>query len=176
MEIQASRSKARVNATGEPVLLLEQDRATWDRLLIGRGLAAVERADRLGGARGPYAIQAAIAACHAGAVRADDTDWGRIAALYADLAAIDPSPVIELNRAVAISMCSGPVAGLALVEALVDEPALKNYHLLPAVRGDLLKKLGRIEEARSEFERAASITRNAREKNLLLERARECGD
>lgn len=176
MEIQASRSKARVNAAGEPVLLLEQDRAKWDRLLIGRGLAGLERAERLSESRGPYAIQAAIAACHARAVRAEDTEWARIAALYGDLAAIEPSPVLELNRAVAVSMASGPAAGLELVEALKDDPALKNYHLLPAVRGDLLKKLGRMDEAREEFERAASITRNVREQNLLLERARACGD
>ena len=175
MEIQASRSKARVNAAGEPVLLLDQDRSRWDRLLIGRGLAALERADRLGGARGPYAIQAAIAACHARAVTPKDTDWARIAALYDELGRIEPSPVVELNRAVAVSMASGPAAGLELVDALTDDPALKNYHLLPSVRGDLLKKLGRKEEARAEFEKAASITRNARERNLLLERARECG-
>jgi len=175
MEIQASRSKARVNAAGEPVLLLDQDRSRWDRLLIGRGLAALERADRLGGARGRYAIQAAIAACHARAVTPKDTDWARIAALYDELGRIEPSPVVELNRAVAVSMASGPAAGLELVDALTDDPALKNYHLLPSVRGDLLKKLGRKEEARAEFEKAASITRNARERNLLLERARECG-
>ena len=176
MEIQASRSKARVNAAGEPVLLLEQDRAKWDRLLIGRGLAALERAERLGPVRGPYAIQAAIAACHARAVTAGDTDWSRIAALYSELGHIEPSPVVELNRAVAVSMASGPAAGLELVDALKDDPALKNYHLLPSVRGDLLKKLGRRHEARMEFERAASITRNARERNLLLDRARACGD
>ena len=176
MEIQASRSKARVNAAGEPVLLLEQDRTKWDRLLIGRGLAALDRAERLSGAHGRYTIQAAIAACHARAVTAGDTDWARIAALYAELAGIEPSPVVELNRAVAVSMASGPAAGLELVDALKDEPALKNYHLLPSVRGDLLKKLGRVAEARSEFERAASITRNARERNLLLDRARACGD
>ena len=176
MEIQASRSNARVNAAGEPVLLLDQDRARWDRLLIGRGLAALERAERLGGSRGPYAIQAAIAACHARAVTAGDTDWARIAALYNELGRIEPSPVVELNRAVAVSMASGPAAGLELVDALTDDPALKNYHLLPSVRGDLLKKLGRKEEARAEFERAASITRNARERNLLLDRARACSD
>jgi RNA polymerase sigma-70 factor, ECF subfamily len=174
MEIQASRSKARVNAQGEPVLLLDQDRARWDRLLIGRGLAALERAERLGEARGPYAIQAAIAACHARAVAPGDTDWARIAALYDELGQIDASPVVELNRAVAVGMASGPAAGLELVDALTDDPALKNYHLLPSVRGDLLKKLGRREEARAEFERAASITRNVRERNLLLERARSC--
>jgi RNA polymerase sigma factor (sigma-70 family) len=176
MEIQASRSKARVNAAGEPVLLLDQDRAKWDRLLIGRGLAALDRAERLGGMRRSYTIQAAIAACHARALTAGDTDWMRIAQLYAELAGIEPSPVVELNRAVAVSMASGPAAGLELVDALKDDPALKNYHLLPSVRGDLLKKLGRIEEARVEFEKAASITRNLREKSLLLERARACGD
>ena len=175
MEIQASRSKARVNAQGEPVLLLDQDRARWDRLLIGRGLAALDRSEGLGEASGPYAIQAAIAACHARAVTAGDTDWARIAALYDELGQIDPSPVIELNRAVAVSMASGPAAGLELVDALTNDPALKNYHLLPSVRGDLLKKLGRMEEAKGEFERAASMTRNARERNLLLDRARACG-
>jgi RNA polymerase sigma-70 factor (ECF subfamily) len=174
MEIQASRSKARVNAAGEPVLLLEQDRGRWDRLLIGRGLAALKRAETLGGMRGPYVIQAAIAACHARAATAEDTDWARIASLYGELAEIEPSPVVELNRAVAISMALGPSAGLELVDALKDDLALKNYHLLPAVRGDLLKKLGRKDEARAEFERAASITRNVRERNLLLERARSC--
>jgi RNA polymerase sigma-70 factor, ECF subfamily len=159
MEIQASRSKAR---------------ARWDRLLIGRGLAALDRSERLGEAHGPYAIQAAIAACHARAVTARDTDWARIAALYDELGQIDPSPVVELNRAVAVGMASGPAAGLELVDALTDDPALKNYHLLPSVRGDLLKKLGRKQEARVEFEKAASITRNVRERNLLLERARSC--
>jgi RNA polymerase sigma-70 factor, ECF subfamily len=174
MEIQASRSKARVNAAGEPVLLLDQDRAKWDRLLIGRGLSALERSEKLSARRGPYALQAAIAACHARAVAPGDTDWTRIAALYEELGRIEPSPVIELNRAVAVSMASGPAAGLELVDALKDDPVLKNYHLLPSVRGDLLKKLGRMEEARTEFERAASITRNVRERNLLLERARTC--
>ena len=176
MEIQASRSKARVNAAGEPVLLLDQDRGLWDRLLIGRGWAALERADRPGGSRGPYAIQAAIAACHARAATAADTDWKRISELYGELAAIEPSPVVELNRAVAVSMASGPAAGLELVDALRDDPALKNYHLLPSVRADLLKKLGRNDEARIEFERAAAITRNARERTLLLERARACAE
>jgi len=176
MEIQASRAKARVNEVGEPVLLLDQDRAKWDRLLIGRGLAALNRAELNAPRRGPYAIQAAIAACHARAAVATDTDWARIAALYDELGRIEPSPVVELNRAVAVSMADGPAAGLELVESLKDEPALKNYHLLPSVRGDLLKKLGRFEEARVEFERAASITRNARERNLLLDRARACGD
>ena len=175
MEIQASRSQARVTAAGDPVLLLDQDRAKWDRLLIGRGLAALERAEKMGGSRGPYAIQAAIAASHARALTAAETDWTRIAALYAELQAIEPSPVVELNRAVAVSMASGPAAGLALVDSLKDDPALRNYHLLPSVRGDLLKKLGRTEEARQEFERAAAIARNARERNLLLDRARACG-
>jgi RNA polymerase sigma factor (sigma-70 family) len=176
MEIQASRAKARTNAVGEPILLLDQDRAKWDRLLIGRGLAALDRAEKLGMARGPYSIQAAIAACHARALTARDTDWPRIAALYEQLARIEPSPVVELNRAVAVSMAAGPAAGLELVDALKDDPALKNYHLLPSVRGDLLKKLGRKDEAREEFERAASITRNVRERNLLLDRARACVD
>ena len=165
-----------MNEVGEPVLLLDQDRAKWDRLLIGRGLAALNRAELNAPRRGPYAIQAAIAACHARAAVATDTDWARIAALYDELGRIEPSPVVELNRAVAVSMADGPAAGLELVESLKDEPALKNYHLLPSVRGDLLKKLGRFEEARVEFERAASITRNARERNLLLDRARACGD
>ncbi|HYM74570.1 MAG TPA: RNA polymerase sigma factor [Candidatus Dormibacteraeota bacterium] len=176
MEIQASRAKARVSASGEPVLLLDQDRVQWDQLLIGRGLAALDRAEGLRGTRGPYAIQAAIAACHARAVTAGDTDWARIVTLYGDLARIEPSPVVELNRAVAVGMASGPAAGLEMVDALKDDPALKNYHLLPSVRGDLLKKLGRKEEARAEFERAASITRNVRERNLLLERAKSCGE
>jgi RNA polymerase sigma factor (sigma-70 family) len=174
MEIQASRSKARVSASGEPILLLEQDRARWDRLLINRGLAALERAEKLGGMRAPYAIQAAIAACHARAATADETDWSRIAALYGELAGVAPSPVIELNRAVAVGMASGPAAGLELVEPLQNDPVMRGYHLLPSVRGDLLKKLGRMDEARAAFERAASITRNVREKNLLLERARSC--
>ena len=175
MEIQASRSKARVSASGEPILLLEQDRARWDRLLINRGLAALERAEKLGGMRAPYAIQAAIAACHARAATADETDWSRIAALYAELAEVAPSPVVELNRAVAVGIASGPAAGLELIEPLQNDPAMREYHLLPSVRGDLLKKLGRMDEARAEFQRAASITRNVREKNLLLERARSCG-
>jgi RNA polymerase sigma-70 factor (ECF subfamily) len=174
MEIQASRAKARVNAAGEPILLLDQDRSRWDRLLIGRGLTALSRAEKLGKARGPYAIQAAIAACHARAVNPDDTDWSRIVSLYGDLARIEPSPIVELNRAVAVSMASGPASGLELVNLLQDEPVLKDYHLLPSVRGDLLRKLGRMEEARAEFERAASITRNARERELLLQRARSC--
>ncbi len=174
MEIQASRSKARVNSRGEPVLLLDQDRAKWDRLLIGRGLVALDRAEKLNEIRGSYVIQAAIAACHARAATAEDTDWARIAALYEELGRIDPSPIVELNRAVAVGMASGPAAGLVLVDALKDDPALSNYHLLPSVRADLLKKLGRLQEARTEFERAASITRNMRERNLLLERARTC--
>jgi RNA polymerase sigma factor (sigma-70 family) len=175
MEIQASRSKARVGPSGEPILLLDQDRGKWDRLLIGRGLAALERVEHLGGMRGSYAIQAAIAACHARAATAGDTDWARIAQLYSDLAEIAPSPVVELNRAVAVGMASGPAAGLQLVDSLLDDPALRGYHLLPSVRGDLLKKLGRFDEARAEFETAASMTRNARERDLLLQRARECG-
>jgi RNA polymerase sigma-70 factor, ECF subfamily len=175
MEIQASRSKARVNASGEPILLLDQDRAKWDQLLIHRGFAALDRAEQMGGRRGAYAIQAAIAACHARAGSAIDTDWGRIVALYGELAEVAPSPVVELNRAVAVSMASGPEAGLELVDVLRDDPALQSYHLLPSVRGDLLRKLGRFEEARAEFERAASITRNARERQLLVERARTCG-
>jgi RNA polymerase sigma-70 factor (ECF subfamily) len=176
MEIQASRAKARVNASGEPILLLDQDRARWDRLLINRGLAALERAEKLGGMRGPYAIQAAIAASHARARTGEETDWERIAELYGELEEVAPSPVVELNRAVAVGFARGPAAGLELVDPLVNDPALENYHLLPSVRGDLLKKLGRIEEARAEFERAASITRNVRERNLLLERAKSCGE
>ncbi len=175
MEIQASRSKARVGPSGEPILLLDQDRGKWDRLLIGRGLAALEQVERLGGMQGTYAIQAAIAACHARAATAGETDWARIAQLYSDLAEIAPSPVVELNRAVAVGMASGPAAGLQLVDSLLDDPALRGYHLLPSVRGDLLKKLGRFDEARAEFETAASMTRNARERDLLLQRARECG-
>jgi RNA polymerase sigma factor (sigma-70 family) len=174
MEIQASRSRARVGSTGEPILLLEQNRTQWDRLLIRRGLAALERAEKLGGSRGPYALQAAIAACHARAVAADETDWARIVMLYEALARVVPSPVVELNRAVAVSMASGPAAGLELVDRLTAETSLKNYHLLPSVRGDLLKKLGRLDEAREEFSRAASLTRNARERELLLDRAKAC--
>ncbi len=171
MEIQASRTRARTAADGTPVPLLEQDRARWDRLLIGHGLAALAQADRLGGADGAYALQAAIAACHARAPTGEATDWARIAALYARLARVAPSPVVELNRAVAVSMASGPAAGLALVEALAAEPALRHYHLLPAVRGDLLWKLERHDEARAEFERAAALTRNERERALLMARA-----
>ncbi|WP_437753259.1 RNA polymerase sigma factor [Sorangium sp. So ce1389] len=174
MEIQASRSRARVGPSGEPILLLDQNRARWDHLLIRRGLAALERAEALGGALGPYALQAAIAACHARARAAEETDWERIAALYAALARIAPSPVVELNRAVALSMAFGPAAGLAVVDALSSERSLESYHLLPSVRGDLLAKLGRLGEARAEFERAASLTRNARERELLLGRAAEC--
>jgi RNA polymerase sigma factor (sigma-70 family) len=174
MEIQASRSHARVGPSGEPILLLDQDRARWDRLLINRGLAALDRAEKLGGARGPYALQAAIAACHARARTADETDWARIVGLYGALAQITPSPVVELNRAVALSMLFGPEAGLRLVDALVEESTLEGYHLLPSVRGDLLKKLGRLDEARVEFEKAAGLTGNARERDLLLQRAAEC--
>jgi RNA polymerase sigma-70 factor (ECF subfamily) len=174
MEIQASRAKARVGASGEPVLLFEQNRALWDHLLIRRGLAALERAESLGGALGPYALQAAIAACHARARSPEETEWPRIAALYDALAQLAPSPVVELNRAVALSMAFGPAAGLELVDALVAEGSLEDYHLLPSVRGDLLAKLGRFDEARAELERAASLTRNARERTLLLERASAC--
>jgi RNA polymerase sigma factor (sigma-70 family) len=176
MEIQASRSRARTGPTGEPILLLDQDRGRWDHLLIRRGLAALVRAEKLGGIQGPYALQAAIAACHARARTADQTDWPRIVTLYEALARVTPSPVIELNRAVAVAMASGPAAGLEVVDRLSAEPSLKNYHLLPSVRGDFLKKLGRFEEARSEFERAATLTRNTRERDLLLDRARECSD
>ncbi|HEX2316244.1 MAG TPA: RNA polymerase sigma factor [Thermomonospora sp.] len=172
MEIQASRSAARTGPSGEPILLLDQDRSRWDRLLIRRGLAALERAETLGDEPGPYTVQAAIAACHARALRPEDTDWARIAGLYGVLAERSPSPVVELNRAVAVSMAEGPAVGLALVDGLTDEPALREYHLLPSVRGDLLVKLGRREEARAEFERAASLTRNERERTLLMERAR----
>ncbi len=172
MEIQASRSAARTGPGGEPILLLEQDRARWDRLLIGRGLRALARAEAIGEPTGPYVLQAAIAACHARALTADATDWPRIVALYTALGTIAPSPVVELNRAVAVSMASGPAAGLEIIDTLVGIPALKSYHLLPAVRGDFLAKLGRNKEAKAEFERAASLTRNARERALLLDRAR----
>ena len=175
MEIQASRSRARVGPSGEIVLLLDQDRGRWDPLHISRGLAALDRAEELGGALGPYTLQAAIAACHARARTAADTDWARIAALYDALAQLVPSPVVELNRAVAVGMAFGPAAGLELVDALASEPMLKTYHLLPSARGDLLEKLGRSAEARAEFERAASLTQNARERALLLERAAACG-
>jgi len=174
MEIQASRSRARIGPLGEPILLLDQDRARWDQLLIRRGLAALERAEELGAALGPYALQAAIAACHARARTAGETDWRRIATLYEALAQLMPSPIVELNRAVALAMAFGPAAGLELVDALTSEPSLKTYHLLPSVRGDFLAKLGRTDEARAEFERAAALTRNARERELLLDRARAC--
>ncbi|MGD9890324.1 MAG: RNA polymerase sigma factor, partial [Dehalococcoidia bacterium] len=174
MEIQASRARARIGPNGEPVLLLDQDRGRWDRLLIRRGLAALERAEALDGIRGPYTLQAAIAACHARAHAPEETDWHRIAALYAALAQVSPTPVVELNRAVALSMAFGPATGLALVDTLTAEPSLQNYHLLPSVRGDLLAKLGRFDEAHAEFEQAASLTRNARERDLLLRRAAAC--
>jgi len=171
MELQASRLAARTSPSGEPILLLDQNRARWDQLLIRRGLAALDQAEALGGIAGPYSLQAAIAACHARAPRAENTDWARIATLYAALGALTPSPVIELNRAVAVGMASGPQAGLDLADRLTAEPLLKGYHLLPSVRGDLLQKLGRLEEARAEFERAAGLARNARERKLLLDRA-----
>ena len=175
MELTSSRSRARVGPNGEPVLLLDQDRGRWDALLIHRGLAALARAEALGGARGVYALQAAIAACHARARVASETDWARIVALYDALASLAPSPIVELNRAVAVSMAFGPAAGLELVDALASEPELASYHLLPAARGDLLAKLGRTGEARAEFARAASLTRNAREQKVLLDRAAACG-
>ncbi|MFH5209990.1 RNA polymerase sigma factor [Antrihabitans spumae] len=175
MEIQASRTAARTTPAGEPVLLLEQNRAKWDHLLIQRGLAALERAESLAPTRAKYTLQAALAACHARARTADDTDWARIASLYEELAVLEPSPIIELNRAVALSMAFGPQAGLDLVDQLVDLPSLKNYHLLPSVRGDLLAKLGRGDEARTEFERAAGMTQNERERALLLDRAEAAG-
>ena len=174
MEIQASRLHARAGPRGEPVLLLDQDRARWDRLLIRRGLAALQRAEKLDGAFGPYTLQAAIAACHARARNAAETDWHRIAALYDALAQLTPSPVVELNRAVAVAMAFGPAAGLELVDRLTSEPALKTYHLLPSVRGDFLFKLDRFTEAQAEFERAATMTQNARERELLLDRAAAC--
>jgi predicted RNA polymerase sigma factor len=174
MEIQASRFGARTRPNGEPILLLDQNRTMWDHILIRRGLAALARAETLGGLSGPYALQAAIAACHARALSADQTEWGRIATLYERLDEVLPSPVVELNRAVAVSMASGPAAGLELVDALRAERSLERYHLLPSVRGDLLFKLGRFDEARSEFERAATLTRNAREQKLLQRRAAEC--
>jgi RNA polymerase sigma factor (sigma-70 family) len=174
MEIQASRLHARVTPTGEPILLLDQDRSRWDRLLIGRGLAALTRAEQLATRESPYVLQAAIAACHARAAVYEDTDWPRIAALYGVLAQVTPSPIIELNRAVAVSMAEGPAAGLVIVDSLLGEQTLKGYHLLPSVRGDLLYKLMRYDEARNEFERAASLTRNAREQTLLLQRAQQC--
>jgi RNA polymerase sigma factor (sigma-70 family) len=171
MEIQASRLRARVSPSGEPILLLDQNRARWDQLLIRRGLAALERAEAFGGALGPYALQAAIAACHARARTADETDWTRITALYDALAQLAPSPIVELNRGVAYSMAFGPAAGLELIDPLLSEPTLETYHLLPAARGDLLEKLGRFDEARAEFERAAALTRNTRERDLLRKRA-----
>ncbi len=174
MEIQASRSKARVGPSGEPILLLDQNRSNWDRLLIGRGLAALDRAEKFGGMRGPYALQAAIAACHARALAAEETDWAGIVALYEVLAQITPSPIVELNRAVAVAMASGPAAGLELIDTLASEPSLQTYHLLPSVRGDFLFKLGRVAEAHLEFERAASLARNVREREFLLDRARAC--
>jgi RNA polymerase sigma factor (sigma-70 family) len=174
MEIQASRSRARVSPSGEPILLLDQERSRWDQLLIHRGLAALARAEKLRRARGPYTLQAAIAACHARATAPQETDWPRIAGLYEMLGRLTPSPIVELNRAVAVAMAFGPTAGLEIVDALITEPSLKAYHLLPSVRGDLLRKLGRSDEARAEFERAAGLTRNARERELLLNRARAC--
>jgi len=174
MEIQASRLRARVGPNGEPVLLLDQNRALWDRLLIRRGLDALDRASKLGRPKGQYELQASIAACHARALTPEHTDWQRIVDLYGELAALMPSPVVELNRAVAVGMASGPQAGLDLVDRLLREPSLRDYHLLPSVRGDLLVKLGRFDEARGDFERAASLTRNARERELLLDRARIC--
>jgi RNA polymerase sigma factor (sigma-70 family) len=174
MEIQASRLRARVGPSGEPVLLLDQDRSRWDKLLISRGLAALARAEQLGGPHGPYALQGAIAACHARARKPEETDWTRLTALYDALAQLTPSPVVEVNRAVAYAFAFGPAAGLEIVDALASEPALEDYHLLPSVRGDLLAKLGRFDEARAEFERAASLTRNTRERDLLLGRAAAC--
>jgi len=174
MEIQVSRSGARVSESGEPILLLDQNRALWDQLLICRGLAALERAEKLGHSRGPYALQAAIAACHARARTPQETDWPRIVALYEELGKIAPSPIVELNRAVAVAMAFGPAAGLELIDTLTSEPSLKAYHLLPSVRGDFLFKLDRFAEAEQEFARAASLTRNARERDLLLDRARLC--
>jgi RNA polymerase sigma-70 factor, ECF subfamily len=177
MEIQASRTRARVNANGEPVLMLEQNRALWDQLLIHRGLAALARAEELSrtmGSFGTYTLQAAIAACHARALTADQTDWPRIAALYAALAQVAPSPIVELNRAVAVGLAEGPEAGLAVLDRIAGDAALKNYHLLPSVRADLLRKLGRLDEARAEFQRAASLTQNLRERDFLLARAASC--
>ncbi|MCU1342633.1 MAG: polymerase subunit sigma-24 [Candidatus Acidoferrum typicum] len=176
MEIQASRSRARTGPSGEPVLLLDQNRAFWDQLLIHRGLAALDRAEKLGGRLGPYALQAAIAACHARARTGEETDWTRIVSLYEALALLAPSPIVELNRAVAIAMAHGPAAGLEIIDELLSEPLLKSYHLLPSVRGDLLRKLGRFTEARAEFERAAALTRNERERELMLARARACAN
>jgi RNA polymerase sigma-70 factor, ECF subfamily len=174
MEIQASRARARVSTTGDPILLLDQNRALWDQLLIRRGLAALDQAEKLSAFPGPYTLQAEIVACHARALTSDQTDWTRIAALYEALAHLTPSPVVELNRAVAVAMAEGPAAGLEIVDALTADPTLENYHLLPSVRADLLKKLGRLAEAREEFERAATLTRNARERTLLQARANSC--
>nr|WP_091676434.1 RNA polymerase sigma factor [Amycolatopsis marina] len=174
MEIQASRTKARTGPTGEPILLLDQDRGRWDQLLIRRGLTALERAETVEGPRGSYTLQAAIAACHGRARTAGETDWERIADLYAELATVSPSPIVELNRAVALMMAFGPEAGLEHLGGLADEPSLRSYHLLPSVRGDFLSRLGRLEEARAEFERAAALTQNERERALLLERAEAC--
>jgi len=176
MEIQASRSKARAGPKGEPILLFDQNRAHWDQLLIRRGLAALEDAEKMGAAPGPYALQAEIAACHARARTPEETDWHRIVTFYDELSQVSPSPVVELNRAVAVAMAFGPAAGLELVDSLIGEPSLRNYHLLPSVRGDLLKKLSRFDEARAEFARAASLTQNARERELLLERVQECAE
>ncbi len=174
MEIQASRLHARVDPAGRPILLLDQDRGRWDQLLIHRGLAALERIEAMGGALGPYALQGAIAACHARARTAEQTDWTRITALYDALAQLTPSPIVELNRGVAYGMAFGPAAGLEIVDPLIADPQLAGYHLLPSVRGDLLAKLGRFDEARAEFERAGSLTRNTRERQLMLERAKQC--
>jgi predicted RNA polymerase sigma factor len=176
MEIQASRSAARTGPAGEPVLLLDQNRALWDQLLIRRGLAALSRTAALGGTLGPYALQACIAACHARALAPEDTDWAKIAALYQTLAEVAPSPVVELNRAVALAMAFGPAAGLEIVDELTSNGSLPGYHLLPSVRGDLLAKLGRLDEAAAEFDRAASLTRNARERTMLLRRVRACAN
>jgi RNA polymerase sigma-70 factor, ECF subfamily len=176
MEIQASRSRARTGPSGEPVLLLDQNRAMWDQLLIHRGFAALDRAEKLGRGLGPYALQAAIAACHARARTGEETDWARIVSLYEALHLLTPSPIVELNRAVAVAMAFGPAAGLGIIDALLSESSLSSYHLLPSVRGDLLRRLGRFAEARTEFERAATLTRNARERELMLERARSCAD
>jgi RNA polymerase sigma-70 factor, ECF subfamily len=174
MELQASRARARVGADGEPILLLDQDRSRWDWMLVGRGLAALERAYAAGGAVGTYTLQAAIAACHARARTADDTDWVSIVAIYDGLAQVAPSPVVELNRAVAVGMAFGPAQALRLVDDLAGEPALTGYHLLPTVRGDLLERLGRTADARSEFERALTLTQNARERSVLLQRIAGC--
>jgi len=176
MEIQASRARARTGPSGEPVLLFDQNRSHWDQLLVHRGLAAIERANKIGATRGPYLVQAEIASCHARARTPEETEWARIVQLYAELAELTPSPIVELNRAVALSMTAGAAKGLEAVDSLRSEPSLQSYHLLPSVRGDLLKKLGRLDEARKEFERAASLTRNVRERDLLLERARACAE